>query len=114
MPQSEDDLDAWVRRILQENKNLNFVQRILEPKQWPTMTLPSGHGASHLMSWAENEKGPFVYPTIIYDKETRSLKQLEARQAVRHALSTGEFIPFPDAAQADLFSKEYKRVWGKQ
>ena len=115
MPSRDDALNLWVDEILGQHRNLNFVQRVMEPASWPTIKMGKGR-ASHLMSWATvgSEKRPIVYPTIIYDPATKTLRRLAGKEAVEHAIRTGEFISFDTEKEADLFSREYKRYWRKR
>jgi hypothetical protein len=108
----EKQLMAWLDRVVKANAQKNFVQRISDPGKWPTLDLGGGQSATHQMAWGTTDRGPVVYPTVVYDESTRGLKRLEAKAAFQHAMKTGEFIQMPDDRSADIFSKEYKRLWG--
>lgn len=108
---------ARVKQILQANDRMNFVQRILKPAEWPVLrdeVAGPGSWSTHSMGWAEigKERTPIVYPTVVYDPETKGLKRLGGADAVNHARQTGEFIAFETPAEADWFSKSYKLGMG--
>ena len=100
-----------IQEVLDANKDRNFVQRILEPKKYPYMLLPSGEKATHLMSWAEADGKYYVYPNIHFDG--RKLTDYGPKQGFDRAMETGEFIEFKSPQEADWFSQNYKKVWDK-
>ncbi len=102
-----------VQALLQEHSDKNFVQRILHPKNYPSIDLGEGYHGTHLMSWATVGDKAIVYPTIIQDPETGELKRLNQKEAMDTALRTKEFIKFNTPEEADWFSKNYKRVWNQ-
>ncbi|PNX47746.1 MAG: hypothetical protein BV459_03820 [Thermoplasmata archaeon M11B2D] len=113
MPETEK---KRVERILQENQKLNFVQRILNPHEYPDIYLPnSDRPSTHLMSWAETGSGKnkqyWVYPTVIYDQQSGRLVPLSDDSAWHHAKLSGERIRFKTPEEADWFSKNYKMYW---
>lgn len=109
-PQADQELNGWVDQIIGKNTNLNFVDRIARPEQYPTLPLDGGM-ATHLMAWGDIDGKPAVFPTIIFDDATKSLKMLDMESAFDHAMKTKQYIPFDTEEEADLFSKEYKRHW---
>lgn len=108
-----------VFQILLQNKDKNFVQRILFPQNAPALSMPdTGEGGygTHLMSYStigpkDKPTGAVVYPQIIQDRETGELVRLGQREAVDYAMRTGEFIKFDNPADADFFGKNYKLAW---
>ena len=108
------DIAAETKRIMSillQHKDKNFVQRILDPKRWPSLDLGGGNYASHKMAWSDDGRGRYwVYPTVIYDNKTRKLKDI-GDTASDYALSSGEYIPMPTAEDADWLSKNYKLLW---
>jgi hypothetical protein len=103
---------AHIMRILMANKDKDFVQRILNPRDYPTLDLGEGNFASHKMSWADMDDGSaIVYPNVVHNPEEGSLTELDKDAAIKHALDTGEFIQFETSKDADWFSKRYKEVW---
>lgn len=109
---SVNDIDK-INSILNVNAQKNFVQRILTPDQFPTLDLGDGNYATHKMAWATVDGKPIVYPTIIYQAGMNQLVPLDENSALNYALQSGEYIPFDNTADADWFSKNYKKVWKK-
>ncbi len=117
MAEVDDRELGRIRSLLEANKDKNFVQRILKPEDWPDMGLEPGVRGTHVMSWGTTGTGTpqersFVFPTLVYDEKSKSLKNL-GPGAFKHAIDTGEVIEMPSRAEADWFSKNYKRVWDK-
>ncbi len=110
--QSDDDVNRLLG-ILNNYKDLNFVQRILSPYVHPTLQLPEGPGeyGTHLMSWATLGDKNIVYPEII-QTEKGDLTRLDPRAAIDYAVKNKQYIPFNTPEEADWFGKNYKRVWG--
>ena len=111
---------ARVMEILEKNKNLNFVQRILTPEKYPIITwkqdsrLKEGESASHQMSWGQNGSDDkatefYVYPNIV--QEGGHLNWLEPDAAHKYAVNKGERIVFNKREDAEWFSKNYKLIW---
>jgi hypothetical protein len=102
-----------VRSVLENNRDKNFVQRILEPERFPVMNLPDGRIATHMMAYSEThdengKKRYRVYPTILF--EDGQLTDY-GDDAFERATDSGEYIDFDEAKDADWFSKNYKKVW---
>lgn len=101
--------------ILDANKQKNFIQRILRPEMNPVFHAegtPEGSHSTHLMSNAEVDGKNISYPNIIQLNDG-SLKQLSGRDAVAHAMESGEYVQFPTPEEAEAFSTNYKKVWNK-
>lgn len=105
------DLD-YIKQVLQQNSQKNFVDRIINKDKYPTMDLGSGNYATHKMSYSTFNNGAMVYPTIVYDPAQKKLVQLSAQEAPKRAVSSGEYINFDKPEDADWFSKNYKQYWG--
>lgn len=110
---------SYAMRILSENKDKDFVQRLFAPGISPVVRNDDGSVSSHRMASAEvtdrNGMPKFiVYPTLVRNPEHRNqLIQLEGRDAVRWALDRGEFIAFPTDAEAKWFANNgYKHAFG--
>jgi hypothetical protein len=110
-PAQDKELDSWVDSIIGKNTNLNFIDRVARPDQYPTLPMPDGTMATHLMSWGDIDGKPAVFPTVIFDPNTKGLQALDMDAAFEHAMKTKEYLPFDNEEMADLFSKEYKRHW---
>lgn len=99
---------------LKKNKDLHFVDRILNPSKYPTLDLGKGTKASHLMSWGElgKERTPIVYPEVLHDPGSKHLIRLSRKKAREHAEQSGNYIKFDTPEEADSFSKNYKLGFG--
>ncbi len=65
---SDEELKK-INKILQENKHLNFVQRILSPQNYPTLDLGNGNYATHKMAYSDVGGLSVAYPTVIHDEK---------------------------------------------
>jgi hypothetical protein len=99
--------------ILQDNKQKNFVKRILKPDKYPNIQNDDGSVSSHRMEYAEVDGMYIVYPTIIQEKRKGELRELQSDSAIDYALETGEFIEFDSEEDAAWFSGDngYKSIW---
>ncbi len=98
-----------VRKILEANKNKDFIQRILRPDDYPALPALDGKTKTHLMSWGESDGKYQVYPTIIH--KDGELIQYKDDEAAQHAMKTGEYVEFDNPADAAWFSERYKAYW---
>jgi hypothetical protein len=104
---AKDKFDSPAIQTLLANKNKNFVDRILNPDNYPKRNNPDGSYSTHLMSSSEVDGKNIVYPTLVYNKEKNSLFSPE--DPVKYALENGEYIPFDTPESADKFaSGDYK------
>ena len=119
------DLDLELQRIMQildDNKDKDFVKRILAPEDYPNISwkqderLEKGQTATHQMSWGQN--GPdgeatefYVYPNITH--KDGALDWPDPETAHKNAVDSDERIVFDDKEDAMWFSEAYKRVWPK-
>ena len=103
--------DDRLMEILALNKDKSFVQRILKPKDYPSLDLGGGKTASHKMSWAESEGKYHVFPTILYGPDKQLHQYTDWKEAWDNVKETGNFIEFDTPEEADDFSKNYKRYW---
>ena len=95
-----------VDRILNQNRDLNFVQRMYQPGT-PSIMIPGQDGPStHFMESADG----FVYPTVVQMPDGNL--QYLGEGAYDHAMQTGEYIQFPNDRQARRFAKSYKKGTG--
>ncbi|MFA4834862.1 MAG: hypothetical protein WC749_02155 [Dehalococcoidia bacterium] len=103
----------YIGQILNQNKDKNFVQRILTPDTSPVLVDYAGPGThgTHLMASGEYGGKGIVYPEIIQGKDG-NLKRLDRKEAGDYAIKNKEYIEFPTSEQAESFGKNYKRVWG--
>lgn len=99
--------------LLEENKQKNFVQRILNPTMYPPIKNQDGSISTHRMAWGsttgrDGKERYVVFPTIHLDGN--QLKDY-GNGAFQHAIKTGEFIEFDNQNDAEDFSKQYKEYW---
>jgi hypothetical protein len=103
-----------ILKILDANSDKDFVKRILDPENSPSIDLGKGFTGTHLMAAdIDDETGKWmVYPTIV--RINGQLEKLEVTEAKHHAKATGQFIDFGDRKNEAIdFSKNYKKVWEK-
>ena len=117
MPSAQPD-SAESRKILEANKDKNFVKRILDPTSWPDIKqgtaqdrfrkLKKGEYASQQMSWDGGPGGKsIVYPNIVHTP-TGGMQWLKPDEAKKYAIKNKEFISFDKPQDADWFSQRYK------
>ncbi|MCK5713414.1 MAG: hypothetical protein KAI25_11905 [Hyphomicrobiaceae bacterium] len=99
-----------IEKILEANKDKDFVQRILDPDNSPTIDMGKGMKGSHMMATAESDGVHYAYATIQRDAEG-NLERLDPQIAFEKAMAQGEVIGFKTAAEADDFARNYKTVW---
>lgn len=100
-------------QTLEANKDKSFVQRILNPSQYPTLDMGNGSYATHRMAYTEADGRYFVHPTVLLEKDG-SLKEYGSRKAWDQVRQTGNFIEMPSEDDADWFTSRYKAAWGGQ
>jgi len=109
----DDPQTAKMQAILEANKDLDFVKRILDPDNSPTIDMGKGMKGSHMMATAESDGVHYAYATIQRDAEG-NLERLDPQVAFEKAMAQGEVIGFATEAEADEFARNYKKVWGEQ
>jgi hypothetical protein len=106
------DIAEGILKTLELYKDKEFVQRILNPNDYPVLDLGNGQYGTHKMAYAEVDGKTIAYPNIVYDKDTEALKELSSKDAIDYALKNKEFIEFKTPEEADFFTKNYKTLWG--
>ena len=95
-----------IDKILNKNKDLNFVQRMYQPNT-PSIMIPGQqYPSTHFMESADGR----VYPTVVQMPDG-SLQYL-GDNAYDYANQTGQYIEFPNDRQARRFAKSYKKGTG--
>jgi len=95
-----------VDKILNANKDLNFVQRLYQ-ENTPSIMIPGQTSPStHFMESADGK----VYPTVVQMPD--GTLQYLGDKAYEYAMETGEYIQFPNDRQATRFGKSYKKGTG--
>ena len=103
-----------INNILTKNKQLNFVDRIINKDKYPVIENSDNTYSTHKMSYANVDGKFIVYPNIILYPETKNLIELKPKEAINYAIESKEFIPFDKEEDAKWFSENYKKVWEKQ
>jgi hypothetical protein len=101
-----------IKKILDANSDKDFVKRILDPDNSPSIDMGGGYRGTHFMATMEADGKHYVFPTIqrMADGELRKMNPDEAFQ---QAIETNEVIAFDTAEEAAWFSSSYKKVWNK-
>jgi|TARA_E500000178_G_C16432275_1_gene492167 hypothetical protein len=98
--------------ILQTNRQVPFVDRIINPQMYPNPTIFDSQNRmqTHFMSASPDEEGNwFVYPNIVFESGEYKKLNLKEDDAVKYAKQTGNFISFgKDKDAAIKFSEDYK------
>jgi hypothetical protein len=105
--------DDKLSELLKVNKNLDFVKRILEPDKYPVMPISDTEYSTHQMSYGDIGGKYFAYPEIVYDRNGDTLRKLNGREAMNYALDNKEAIFFPNKAEAEWFTQNYKNNWSE-
>ena len=95
--------------LLHANRKLDFVQRVLNPKDAPKPINNGSVRETHRMSaefLGNNDTLPAAFPLIVNKNGT--LVKLDRKQARDHAVKTGEYIAFQDIESAVKFTQSYK------
>ena len=93
-------------KVLSErNKSLNWVERGLNPNNYPRIDNDDGTFSTHRLAYSTGDNGEaYVYPTII-QQEDGSLKQLSDKEAWEYAKRTKTAMVIPDVKLAEYYSK---------
>lgn len=94
--------------ILEQNKDVEFVKRILNAQDYPSLPNRDGSVSTHSMAVGEAGGRYFVYPTVVYDEG--EMMRLGPDTAFGRAMRMGDYIEFDDLQRALEFSKDYKKA----
>jgi hypothetical protein len=95
--------------LLYKYSDLDFVNRVLNPSDSPApLTGQDGRKHTHLMAAEVDANGQwYAFPTVV--NNAGELQRMNTQEAYRHAVDTGEIIPFGEDKKAAIdFSKNYK------
>ena len=106
-----DDIGR-IKKILAANAGKDFVMRILNPENSPSIDMGGGKRGTHFMASGEADGKFYAYPTI-QRMPDGSLKKMEPNEAFHQAVSTGDLIEFDTDEEAKWFASNYKKVWEK-
>ena len=104
------DIDKLIP-ILLNNRDKPFVKRILEKENYPTLKNDDGTYSTHSMAWASADNSNHVYPTVVYDENSKQMSRLSDKDAFNRAMKTNDSIRFDTPEDAEWFSKNYKKYW---
>jgi hypothetical protein len=99
-----------ILQILNNNKNKNFIKRIIDPEKYSVIKNQDDSISTHMMAYGKIDNKFVVYPEIIMDTDS-TLKRLTPNDAIQHAMLSGEYISFENEKDAADFSKTYKSIW---
>lgn len=99
--------------VLNSNSRKNFVQRILNPSNYPVLDYGDENYATHKMSWSTANGKNIIYPTVVHDTNNNQLVELTPEQAIQYAIHNNEYIEVATPEEAEWFSQNYKKVWTK-
>ena len=95
----------WLAGLLETNKDKDFVQRIMNPGNYPTMELGPDEWGTHRIAYMTEGDKAIVYPEIIH--KDGKLQLLDTKAAYNYAKKNNEYLEMtPD--EADWFGKNYK------
>lgn len=103
---------ALSKVFMERNKDLNFVDRAMNPLLYPVIDRGNGYESTHIMTYSsvdddEGVKG-YVYPEIIY--QDGKLNWLSKDDAADHAFDNKQYIETPTEKMAHyLSSRGYKQ-----
>lgn len=106
------DEKGRIQKILEANASKDFVKRILDPDNSPSIDMGGGHRGTHFMASGEADGKFYAYPTI-QRMPDGSLKKMDANEAFQEAFANGELIEFASDEEAKWFAANYKKVWEK-
>lgn len=90
----------------QRNQGLNWVQRGLNPQNYPSLTDPqTGETMTHRLSYANDDQGYYVYPNVIQN-EDGTLQDLDPDEAHGWARESNTIMRVPSREVADFYTKQ--------
>ena len=98
------------RQVLDENRSVPFIQRMLDMGLNPKETHPEHPNSTHLLSTAADDVGTYVYPALQAQGD-----QYVFDSGPRSAVEKGNIVRFPTAEEAHRFAEgSWKPVVGVQ
>jgi hypothetical protein len=92
--------------ITERNKDKNFVQRALNPSDYPAIINEDGSETTHLMGLSIDQEGnPYIMPTVIQNNLGLLQKLPDEDAAVEYAKKTGEGVAIPDIQLANYYTQ---------
>ena len=97
-------------KILQANSDKDFVKRIRDRYIYPVLDNGDGSISTHSMADASMDGRHFAYPTVVSNNMS-GLERLGWEEALQRAMIGGNYIEFPTQQDANMFARNYKKVW---
>lgn len=95
--------EALSKVLLNRNRNLNFVDRAINPESYPVIQNKDNTVSTHLMSYATDDNAnAYVYPEIIYNNN--QLQHLSPDAAQDYAFDNNQYIKTQSPKLAEYFS----------
>jgi hypothetical protein len=105
-----------VAKFLGKHVNKNFVHRIFEPQLYPDIKNKDGSRSTHRMRvdhlLVGDKEVPAMYPTIFWEDGHMIDYGDDVGAAKKHAIDSGEYIPFDNLDDALWMERNWKRLWG--
>tara|TARA_R110000751_G_scaffold53090_1_gene115293 strand:+ start:220 stop:756 length:537 start_codon:yes stop_codon:yes gene_type:complete len=103
------ELGQTADAIMRQNAEVPFVQRMINPGNFPGRSNPGGSMSTHLLSSASDDKQHYVYPTLRL--QDGLLRQNEDPGS---AIKAGNAVAFQDFDEAEKFARgSWKQFAGK-
>jgi hypothetical protein len=98
------EMEAMSKGLNAKYSNLNWVQRGLNPDNYPTIKNEDGSFSTHKLSYSTGDNGEaYIFPTIIQD-EAGNLTELDQDKAFEYARKTNTFMTVPNEKLAEYYS----------
>jgi hypothetical protein len=97
-----------ILEILEANKDKDFVNRIMNAKDFPSLPNRDGSTSTIDMMFSQLNGKFYVYPSVVYDEG--EMARLGPDTAFGRAMRMGDYIEFPTLQEAYEFTKEYTKL----
>lgn len=99
------EYEAMSKVLSQRNKNLNWVERGLNPDNYPIINNEDGTYSTHKLAYSTGDNGEaYIYPTIIQN-DKGELEQLSDEDAWEYAVKTKTAMVVPNIKLAEYYTR---------
>lgn len=99
------EYESMSKVLSQRNKSLNWVERGLNPDNYPKINNEDGTFSTHRLAYSTGDNGEaYVYPTIIQN-DKGELEQLDNEAAWEYAKKTKTAMVVPSVKLAEYYSQ---------
>ena len=99
------EFEAMSKVLSERNKHLNWVERGLNPDNYPKIDNGDGTFSTHRLAYSTGDEGEaYVYPTIIQNDKGK-LEQLNDHAAWEYAVKTKTAMRIPNVQLAEYYSQ---------